>query len=93
MPFLRAIACFIVLVLLASPPAQAQAGREPLQSSHAQTVFSTRHPTYGGRCPHLCVQWFDGCNNCTCNRSGRLDACTQQYCFWRGRPRCITWGF
>jgi hypothetical protein len=46
----------------------------------------------GGRCPRLCVEWFDGCNNCSCGK-GRINACTEFVCRWHKRPRCLRWGF
>ncbi len=47
---------------------------------------------YGGRCPRLCVEWFDGCNTCSCGK-GRINACTEFVCRWHRRPRCLRWGF
>ena len=93
MTFLRAIAFFAVLLLLAPHLPEAQAGFLPLQPAQSTGVLAVRHFYHGGQCPRLCVQWFDGCNNCTCNRVGRFDVCTQNFCFWRGRPRCLRWGF
>ncbi len=92
MPFLRAIAIFVLLFLLWSPLPEAQAGLL-LQPAQSTAVLAVRHLHFGGQCPRLCTEWFDGCNNCTCNRSGRFDVCTVHYCLWRGRPRCLRWGF
>ncbi len=47
---------------------------------------------HGGRCPRLCVEWFDGCNNCSCGK-GHINACTEFVCRWHRRPRCLRWGF
>ncbi|HXW21364.1 MAG TPA: hypothetical protein VEK14_00475 [Rhodomicrobium sp.] len=91
MPFLRATVFFMLLFLLALPALEAQAGLFPLQPAQPSAVLTVRHPYYGGQCPRLCTEWFDGCNNCSCGR-GRIDVCTQHYCLWRGRPRCIRWG-
>jgi hypothetical protein len=93
MPFLRAIAFFVLLFLVGLALPEAQAGLLPLQPAQSTAVFSVRHLHFGGVCPRLCTEWFDGCNNCTCNRSGRFDVCSQHYCLWRGRPRCLRWGF
>jgi hypothetical protein len=90
---LRAIALFILLFLLGLPLPGAQAGLFPLQPAEATAALAVRHPFYRGQCPRLCTEWFDGCNNCTCNRSGRFDVCTLHFCLWRGRPRCLRWGF
>jgi hypothetical protein len=46
----------------------------------------------GGRCPRLCVEWFDGCNTCSCGK-GRINACTELVCRSHRRPRCLRWGF
>ncbi len=93
MKFVRAIAFFIVLISLAPPLTEAQAGFMPVEPAQPTAVLPVRHPYYGGQCPRLCTEWFDGCNNCTCNRSGRFDVCTLHYCLWHGRPRCLRWGF
>jgi hypothetical protein len=90
---LRAIAFFILLFSLASQPQEAQAGFLNLRPVQSTAVLAVRHSFYRGQCPRLCTEWFDGCNNCTCNRSGRFDVCTMHYCLWRGRPRCLRWGF
>jgi len=44
------------------------------------------------RCPRLCVEWFDGCNNCSCGK-GWTNVCTEFVCRRYGRPRCLRWGF
>ncbi len=44
------------------------------------------------RCPRLCVEWFDGCNTCSCGK-GWTDACTELVCRAHRRPRCLRWGF
>jgi hypothetical protein len=88
----RAIAFFILFFLLATHLPEAQAGVTPLPPAQS-ALLAVRHLHYSAQCPRLCVEWFDGCNNCTCNRSGRIDVCTQHYCFWRGRPRCLRRGF
>jgi hypothetical protein len=46
----------------------------------------------GRRCPRLCVEWFDGCNTCSCGK-GRINACTELVCRSHRRPRCLRWGF
>ena len=47
---------------------------------------------HGGRCPRLCVEWFDGCNTCSCGK-GYINACTEMACRVHRRPRCLRWGF
>jgi hypothetical protein len=44
------------------------------------------------RCPRLCVEWFDGCNNCSCGK-GFTDVCNERICTHYRRPRCLRWGF
>ena len=62
MIFLRAIAFFILLFLLASPPPEAQAGLLPLLARSINSgclLFGT--PYYRGQCPRLCdrmVRWL-----------------------------------
>jgi hypothetical protein len=56
------------------------------QPSPVQQVFE------GSRCPRLCVDWFDGCNTCSCGH-GRADVCTHYRCVWNKRPRCLRHGF
>jgi hypothetical protein len=89
----RAIAFFILLFLLATHLPEAQAGVTSLPPAQSTTLLTVRHSYFGGVCPRLCTEWFDGCNNCTCNRAGRFDVCTVHYCLWRGRPRCLRYGF
>jgi len=31
-------------------------------------------------CPPGCLLWFDGCNSCTCDEDGSLEACTLRFC-------------
>jgi hypothetical protein len=92
MTVFRAIALLILLLLLVAPQPAAQAGVAPPPMSQSSEALSIRHVAFGGQCPRLCVEWFDGCNNCTCGH-GRIDVCTRRYCFWRGRPRCLRFGF
>jgi hypothetical protein len=47
---------------------------------------------HGGRCPRLCVEWFDGCNTCSCGK-GHINSCTEMVCRGHKRPRCLRWGF
>jgi hypothetical protein len=69
---------FLILasVLLLAPAGQALAG----------DVW------HGGGCPRLCVEWFDGCNTCSCGK-GRINSCTEIVCRAHKRPRCLRWGF
>ncbi len=66
----------LVSVFLLAPIGQALAG-------------DVMHP---GRCPRLCVEWFDGCNTCSCGK-GSINACTELVCRWHRRPRCLRYGF
>jgi hypothetical protein len=83
MTILRGLAVLMVLILSAPHSAWAQAGGP---------LIETGDVLYGGRCPRLCVEWFDGCNNCTCGK-GRIDVCSRHICRWRRRARCLRWGF
>jgi hypothetical protein len=91
MTHFRAIALFALLFLLVLPLGQTRAGTGPIESQPAEALL-IRFSHWGGQCPRLCVEWFDGCNYCTCGR-GRIDVCTQRRCFWRGRARCLRYGF
>lgn len=90
MIMLRAMA----LILFVFSPAWTQVQASPLMLRPHQpgAILLIRH-FYHGQCPHLCRQWFDGCNNCMCGRDGRFNTCTEYRCIWHRRPRCITWGF
>ncbi len=85
----RAIALLILLFVLALPRMDGPADAASLQQS---SVFPVRHGFYGGACPRLCTEWFDGCNYCSCAR-GRIDVCTHNYCLWRRHARCARYGF
>jgi hypothetical protein len=41
--------------------------------------------------PQNCATWFDGCNTCQVDTSGRLGACTMMMCFTNGTPECRTY--
>jgi len=93
MTIFRGLALLIALVLLApAHQAWAQAGTPPSpalsqsQSGAAEPVRLRR------QCPRLCVEWFDGCNNCTCGK-GWIDVCTPRICIRRKRARCLRYGF
>jgi hypothetical protein len=93
MTVFRGLAILIALFLLTpGHQAMAQAGSPPqaeLERSKLPAVWPAR---FRAQCPRLCVEWFDGCNICTCGK-GRLDVCTQALCTWPRRPRCLRWGF
>ncbi|MGO9545993.1 MAG: hypothetical protein ACLPPF_14530 [Rhodomicrobium sp.] len=90
MTILRGLAILVALVLIA--PRMAEAGAASgAELSHSQFV-PVGDVLHGGRCPRLCVEWFDGCNNCTCGK-GRIDVCTERVCRWHRRPRCVRHGF
>jgi hypothetical protein len=84
MSLIRTLACLAALCLVA--PAQAEA------ASLAKPAGGLFFPASRGSCPRLCVEWFNGCTTCSCGR-GRINVCTPQPCFWRGRARCLRWGF
>jgi hypothetical protein len=71
---------------LAQGPAGAYGG---LSQSNVTPAGDIRH---GGSCPRLCVEWFDGCNTCSCGK-GHVNACTEMFCSVHKRPRCLRWGF
>ncbi len=92
MAIFRAIALLILLLLLVSPLPEAPAHAASLQPEAPHSAFAVRYRFYGGQCPRLCVEWYDGCNYCSCGH-GKINVCTQNYCIWRGRPRCARYGF
>jgi hypothetical protein len=94
MTVFRGMAILIALFLLApAGQAMAQAGSPPqaeIEHSQAAGAWPAR---FQSQCPRLCVEWYDGCNICTCGK-GKLDVCTQVVCRQRRRPpRCLRWGF
>jgi hypothetical protein len=93
MTVFRGLAILMALFLLApKEQAAAQAGSPP-QAELARTPLEGAWPArFLSQCPRLCVEWYDGCNLCTCGK-GKLDVCTQIRCTWRRRPRCLRWGF
>jgi hypothetical protein len=93
MTIVRAIALLAALFfLLPTQQAEAQASAVVHADVSRTWPAPVQQVLLGGRCPRLCVEWFDGCNNCTCGK-GRIDVCTQQLCVWRRRPRCLRYGF
>jgi hypothetical protein len=93
MTVFRGLAILIALFLLIpKQQTMAQAGSPPqaeLERSQLTRAWPVR---FRGQCPRLCVEWYDGCNICTCGK-GRLDVCTQVVCRSLRRPRCLRWGF
>jgi hypothetical protein len=93
MTVFRCLAIAVALFLFAPKDrAAAQAGSPPqaeLDRSQSGEAWPAR---FWSQCPRLCVEWYDGCNLCTCGK-GKLDVCTQIRCTWRRRPRCLRWGF
>ncbi len=94
MTFFRGVAILLLTLLLFAQSGGAQAQAGPLsQAELSQAQFLPyAPPSFRGRCPRLCVEWFDGCNMCTCGK-GALDVCTQMLCRTRRRARCMRWGF
>ncbi len=92
MTLFRAATLLFLLFLLLSPRQEVKAEMVLPNPGLTPEALSIRYPIFGGYCPRLCVEWFDGCNNCTCGH-GRIDVCTQKYCIWRRRPRCLRYGF
>jgi hypothetical protein len=89
MTVFRGLAFLIALFLLA-PKDHAMAQAEAPAQAELERLQPVRLP---GQCPRLCVEWYDGCNVCTCGK-GKLDVCTQAVCRQvRRRPRCLRWGF
>jgi hypothetical protein len=93
MTIFRTLAILIALILLSPRDlAMAQAG-SPSQAELERAKLPVSWPArFRGQCPRLCVEWFDGCNICTCGK-GRLDVCAPAPCAWPRRPRCLRWGF
>jgi hypothetical protein len=93
MTVFRGLAIFIALFLLTpKDQAVAQAGSPPQTELERSQLGEAWPARYRGQCPRLCVDWYDGCNICTCGK-GRLNICTQNLCSWYRRPRCLRWGF
>ena len=76
----------LIAYVLPSASVAASAGREMFETN----VLGLVPPR--GRCPKLCLEWFDGCNTCSCAR-GHLNVCTDNFCRVRRRPRCLRQGF
>ena len=88
----RTIALLILFVLLVPPRPDGLADAASLQPQAPSSELPVRYRFHGGQCPRLCVEWFDGCNTCTCGH-GRIDVCTRNYCIWHGHARCVRYGF
>ncbi len=87
---------FIILIsmFLLAPVEQASAqtgAAHPAETSRPGIVLAG-DLWHKGRCPRLCVEWFDGCNNCSCGK-GWTDVCSELVCRSYRRPRCLRWGF
>lgn len=41
-------------------------------------------------CPHKCLIWFDGCNNCRCHH-GHIHGCKRRRCEKKYNARCRRW--
>jgi hypothetical protein len=93
MTIIRGLVILVSVFLLApigQASAQAAAGHAAgLSQSNVVLAGDVMHP---GRCPRLCVEWFDGCNTCSCGK-GSINACTELVCRWHRRPRCLRYGF
>lgn len=86
----RALVFLALLFLLAWPYAKANALPAPAGIPiAAERVLAA---AWGGRCPRLCRDWFDGCNICSCSH-GRINVCSPGPCLRLSRPRCLRWGF
>jgi hypothetical protein len=93
MTVFRGLAILMALFLLAPKDrVMAQAGSPPQAELERSQLAGAWPARFRAQCPRLCVEWFDGCNICTCGK-GKLDVCTQGPCAGRGRPRCLRWGF
>lgn len=77
--------------MVCAQPVTAQSSEAVSEISHARSV-AFQQARLRLQCPRLCVEWFDGCNNCTCGK-GRVDVCTMNYCTWHRRARCLRYGF
>ncbi len=93
MTIIRGLAILIALFVLApNYPAWAQAGTAPRAELSQSQLIPVGDVPFARRCPRLCVEWFDGCNTCTCGK-GRTDVCTDFVCRWHRRARCLRYGF
>ena len=90
MTVIRGLVILMSVFLLApNEQASAQAAASSyagLSQSNFILAGDVMHP---GRCPRLCVEWFDGCNTCSCGK-GRINACTELVCRCTGaRAACV----
>jgi hypothetical protein len=92
MTVFRGLAILIALFLLSPSEAIAQAGSPPHAELERSPPAEAWRARFRNQCPRFCVEWYDGCNICTCGM-GKIDVCTQVLCTWRRRPRCLRWGF
>ena len=93
MTVFRGLAILVALFLFVpKDQAAAQAGTPPQAELGHSQPGGALPAQFRGLCPRLCVDWFDGCNICTCGK-GKIDICTRNLCAWRRRPRCLRWGF
>ncbi|MFT4079667.1 hypothetical protein [Rhodomicrobium lacus] len=81
-----------VAALMIVTASQSSSEAASLAEGDRRGPWLARFSVPGAQCPRLCVEWFDGCNNCSCG-GGRIDVCTQHICFGRKRARCLRWGF
>ena len=41
--------------------------------------------------PHNCASWYDGCNTCSVDTSGKVGTCTMMMCFAPGTAECMSY--
>jgi hypothetical protein len=93
MTVFRSLAILIAMFLLApKDQAMAQAGSTPQAELWRSQLAGAWPAHFRNQCPRLCVEWYDGCNICTCGK-GKLDVCTNLLCTRHRRARCLRWGF
>jgi hypothetical protein len=89
---IRGLTILLSVFLLASAGQALAQGSAGAYGGPAQSNFILAGDVWhGGRCPRLCVEWFDGCNTCSCGK-GHINACTEMACKVHRRPRCMRWG-
>lgn len=82
----------LVSVSISATALEASAPVFPLQASAGGASGPLLAADASGRCPRLCVEWFDGCNTCRC-ANGYINVCTENSCVRRRAARCVRHGF
>lgn len=62
-------------------------GPEPSPPAAVQEEYGAN--SWRDLIPDSCLNFYDGCNNCTRPEAGADAACTRRACFTYGQPRCL----